>query len=84
MKAVLFIIRVASHEQLPAIRTTCATRWLALLLLLTLPAVVEAQCGYKINNGTVTITEYTHSGGVVVIPDWSDGYPARLYSIRPP
>jgi len=41
------------------LRTACATRLLALLLLLTLPAVVQAQFNYTTNNGTITITGYT-------------------------
>jgi hypothetical protein len=41
-----------------------------LLLLLTLPAVVQAQFSYVINNGTITITGYTGPGGDVTIPDW--------------
>jgi hypothetical protein len=40
-----------------------------LLLLLTLPAVVQAQFNYTINNGTITITKYTGPGGEVIIPD---------------
>jgi hypothetical protein len=42
---------------------------LALLLLLTLPAAVQAQFTYTTNNGTITITGYTGSNGVVMIPD---------------
>jgi hypothetical protein len=48
---------------------------LLLLLLLTLPAVVEAQFTYTINNGTVTITGYTGPGGAVVIPSTINGLP---------
>jgi hypothetical protein len=46
-----------------------------LLLLLTLPAVVQAQFTYTTNNGTVTITRYTGLGGVVTIPDMINGLP---------
>jgi len=45
---------------------TCLLIW---LLLLALPAVVNAQFGYSNNgNGTCTITSYTGSGGSVIIP----------------
>ena len=56
------------------LRTTCATR-LLLLVLLTLPAVVQAQFTYTINNGTITITGYTGSGGAVTIPNTINGLP---------
>jgi hypothetical protein len=45
------------------------------LQFLTLPAVVEAQFTYTINNGTVTITGYTGPGGDVAIPATIDGLP---------
>jgi BspA type Leucine rich repeat region (6 copies) len=52
-----------------------------LLLLLTLPAVVQAQSYtdgygtwyYTTNNGTITITGYTGPGGAVTIPDTING-----------
>src|SRR5437762_10558150 len=49
---------------------TLAARLLAaaLLLLLALPAAVQAQYLYTTNNGTITITAYTGSGGAVMIP----------------
>jgi hypothetical protein len=48
-----------------------------LLLLVTLPAVVEAQFNYTTNNGTITITitGYTGPGGVVTIPSTINGLP---------
>jgi BspA type Leucine rich repeat region (6 copies) len=48
------------------LRTACATG--PLLLLLTLPAAVQAQFNYTTNSGAITITGYTGSGGAVVIP----------------
>jgi len=55
-------------------RTACATRLLPLLLLLTLPATVEAQdYYYTTNNGTITITGYTGPGGDVTIPSTING-----------
>ena len=44
-------------------------------LLLTLPAVVQAQFQFVTNNGTITITKYTGSGGAVTIPSTTNGYP---------
>jgi hypothetical protein len=45
------------------------------LLMLLLPAVVQAQFNYTTNNGTITITAYTGPGGVVMIPDTINGLP---------
>jgi hypothetical protein len=58
----------ASQERFPAARTACATKLLPLLLLLTLPAVVQAQYYFTTNNGTITITEYYGPGGAVTVP----------------
>ncbi len=56
------------------LRAACAVR-LLLLLLLTLPAAVQAQFLYAINNGTITITGYTGPGGAVIIPATINGLP---------
>jgi BspA type Leucine rich repeat region (6 copies) len=45
------------------------------LLLLALPAAVEAQFTYTTNNGAITITGYTGSGGAVIIPSKITGLP---------
>jgi len=45
------------------------------LLLLTLPAVVQAQFTFLTNNGAITITGYTGAGGVVTIPSKTNGLP---------
>ena len=45
-----------------------------LLLLLALPAAVQAQFAYETNNGTITITGYTGSNSVVSIPDTINGH----------
>ena len=42
---------------------------------MTLPAAVEAQFTYTTNNGTITITKYTGSGGAVTIPNSTNGLP---------
>jgi len=46
-----------------------------LLCALILPAVVQAQYTYVTNNGTITITRYAGSGGVVNIPGTINGLP---------
>ena len=48
---------------------------LPLLLLLTLPAAVEAQFTFTTNNGAITITKYTGGGGAVTIPNLTNGLP---------
>jgi len=48
---------------------------LTALLLLTLPAAVQAQLTYTTNNGTITITGYTGSVGFLVIPSTINGLP---------
>ena len=78
MKVVSFITRVASRNQPPAIRTGCSAKLQALLLLLTLPAVVQAQFRFVTNNGAITITGYTGPGGAVVIPSRTNGYPVTI------
>ncbi len=50
---------------------------LLLLPLLTLPAAVQAQFNYVIDDdtGTIIITGYYDPGGAVIIPDTIDGLP---------
>jgi hypothetical protein len=48
---------------------------LLLLLLLTLPAVVQAQFNYTTNNGAITITRYNCSAAVVTVPETINGLP---------
>jgi hypothetical protein len=57
------------------LRSPGATKLLRLLLLLALPAVVQAQFNYTVNNGAITITKYTGPGGSVVIPGAINGLP---------
>jgi len=38
------------------------------VLLLSLPVALNAQFSYRTNNGTITITKYSGSGGAVSIP----------------
>src|SRR5688572_18487691 len=68
--------RAVSEKQLP-VRTGCVTRlWpLLLWLLLTLPAVVQAQFNYWTENGAITITGYTGPGGALAIPATINGLP---------
>ena len=58
------------------LRNICAKLLVQLLLLLTLPTVVQAQFNFTTNNnGTITITGYIGSGGAVTIPDTINGLP---------
>jgi len=57
------------------LRTACATKLPAVLLLLALPAGAQAQFTYTTNNGTITITKYTGSGAAVTIPSTYNGLP---------
>ena len=50
----------------PALRKTIAAS--ALIVLTLCAATVQAQFGYVVTNGTVTITGYAGPGGVVTIP----------------
>ncbi|MCX6895469.1 MAG: leucine-rich repeat domain-containing protein [Verrucomicrobia bacterium] len=50
-------------------------RLLVLLLGLLLPAVGQAQFRFTTNNGAITITLYTGSGGEVIIPAMTNGLP---------
>ena len=54
---------------------TIKTLLLPAILLLTLPAVVQAQFIFTTNNGAIIIRGYTGSGGAIVIPDTTNGYP---------
>ncbi len=56
-------------------RTGCTARLLPLLLLLALPASVQAQFTFTTNNGAITITGYTGTNSSVVIPGTTNGYP---------
>ena len=56
-------------------RIVRAARVMPLLLLLTLPAVVQAQFSYTTNNGAITITGYTGPGGAVTIPSTINSLP---------
>lgn len=40
-----------------------------------LPVMVQAQFNYTTNNGAISITQYTGSGGGVIIPDRINGLP---------
>ena len=54
---------------------------LPLVLLLTLPAVVQAQFIYTAAGGRVTITGYTGLGGGVIIPDTINSLPVTSIGI---
>src|ERR1035441_6787802 len=76
MKAASPIVRATCPKTMAGYsRTACATKLWRLLLLLTLPATVQAQFNYTTNSGTITITKYTGPGGAVTIPDTINGLP---------
>ena len=45
------------------------------LMWLALPMFVQAQFTFTTNSGAITITHYTGTGGAVVIPAMTNGYP---------
>jgi hypothetical protein len=51
------------------------TAWIWSLLLLTVATEAEGQFTFTTNNGVITITGYTGSGGTVVIPSTTNGLP---------
>ncbi len=59
----------------PDERRGARTGLLALLLMMTLPAAVQAQWNYTVANGTVTITGYAGPRAAVAIPDTIEGLP---------
>ena len=57
-------------------KTTALCSWLSLvLLMMTIPAVVQAQFVYTTNNGAITITGYTGTPTTLTIPSTTNGYP---------
>jgi hypothetical protein len=69
------LARTTSPNQLATRLSTACVVMLPLLLLLALPAAVQAQFTFTTNNGVITITGYTGSGGAVTIPSTTNGYP---------
>ena len=57
------------------INPVCLQTMLLRCCCLALPAAVQAQFTYTTNNGTITITGYTGSGGAVTIPGTINGLP---------
>ena len=55
--------------------TAGVVKLLPVLLLLALPAVVQAQFDYTTNDGAITITGYTGTNAVVIIPSTTNGLP---------
>jgi len=66
---------MASTEQRRKTGFACCPRLFFLTMLWVLPAVVNAQFAYTINNNTITITGYTGPGGAVTIPNKIIGLP---------
>ncbi len=68
MKTQTSLVRTPCPKTLAGrLRIACATGLLPLLLL-SLPAAVQAQFTYTTNNGAISITGYTGPGGSVTIP----------------
>lgn len=58
------------------LRAACTMRVILQSLLLTLPAMTQAEdYTYTTNNGTITITKYNGSDADITIPDTIDGFP---------
>jgi hypothetical protein len=57
----------------PIFHSKCG--WLLLLLIVAWPTKALAQFDFTTNDNTITITQYTGSGGDVVIPDTINGLP---------
>jgi BspA type Leucine rich repeat region (6 copies) len=51
------------------------------LMWLALPMFVQAQFTFTTNSGAITITHYTGTGGAVVIPTMTNGYPVTSIGI---
>lgn len=83
---VFFATTSCTNTMTTRLRTACAARLLPLLLLLVLPAVVQAQFTYTTNtDGSLNIYKYTGSGGAVIIPDTTNGLPVTsIGSVSPP
>jgi hypothetical protein len=63
-------------------KALCRIRVVVLLALLMTPAVAPAQFTFTTNNGAITITRYTGPGGVVTIPDTTNGFPVTSVGAR--
>jgi hypothetical protein len=61
-----------------ALKILTGTKMRLLLLLLVLPGVARAQFTFTTNDDQITITGYTGSGGAVVIPGSTNGYPVTI------
>jgi hypothetical protein len=67
------IARTSRHDRRTRrLRAACG---LLPLLLLTLPALVQAQLIFTADNGAITITGYDGPGGSVTIPSMTNGLP---------
>ena len=55
---------------------------LLLAVLVCVPATVHAQFTFATNNGAITITGYTGSGGGVAIPGATNGYPVTSIGVN--
>jgi hypothetical protein len=60
------------------IMKAAAGKFLVVGLWLLLPAVAQAQFTFTTNNGAITITAYTGSGGMVGVPSTTNGFPVTI------
>jgi len=71
----LYPISGASNKRNSA-KSGCVIRWLPLALVFQLLASTgQAQFTFATNNGALTVTKYTGSGGAVTVPDTTNGMP---------
>ena len=64
------------------LKPTRVMKRLQLLLVVMLPIVAQGQFTFTTNNGAITITRYTGPGGIVVIPDTTNGWPVETIGQR--
>ena len=76
----LYPISGASNKRSSA-KSGCVIRWLPLALVFQLLAATgHAQFMFETNNGALTVTKYTGSGGAVEIPSTTNGMPVTSIS----
>jgi hypothetical protein len=69
------VTQEAAQNPLHSFRLAFAVKLLWLLPLIGWPAGAQAQFTFATNNGAITISRYTGSGGAVLIPGTANGLP---------
>jgi hypothetical protein len=54
----------------------------ALILFLAMPSAVRSQFSFITNNGTITITGYTGSNSLIVVPNMTNGLPVTVIGAK--